>query len=187
MTRDEISALLPFLANETLTGDERAEVEAAVAEDAGLQSELAALQAIRATMQADEGYSPGEIGLARLMRDVGKDAPRQRIRRPLVWQAVAAALLAVVVAQAVFQFRGTDPGGYQLAGGEDAPFTVAFAPRTPEAELRALLLQAGVEIVRGPSALGLYQLAPLEGTKLSKARDVLQGSDLIESLEVSDE
>ena len=40
MTRDEISALLPFLGNETLTGEERAEVEAAVAEDADLQAEI---------------------------------------------------------------------------------------------------------------------------------------------------
>ncbi|MEC8196124.1 MAG: hypothetical protein VX228_07375, partial [Pseudomonadota bacterium] len=70
MTRDEISALLPFLANDTLEGAERAEVEAAVAADAALQAELTALQAIRQQMQADQeaAYSPGEVGLARLMR-----------------------------------------------------------------------------------------------------------------------
>ena len=70
MTRDEISALLPFLANGTLEGDERAEIEAALAEDAALQAELRALRAIRATMQAEESFSPGEMGLARLMRGV---------------------------------------------------------------------------------------------------------------------
>ena len=121
------------------------------------------------------------------MRDVDNEAPKKWIRRPWVWQTAAAALLAVVVAQAAFQFRGTDPGGYQLAGGDDAPFTVAFAADAPESELRALLLEAGVEIISGPSALGLYHLAPLEGTTLLEAQVVLQGSDIVESLEVADE
>lgn len=36
MTRDEISSLLPFMANDTLSGEERDAVEAALANDAEL-------------------------------------------------------------------------------------------------------------------------------------------------------
>ena len=53
MTRDEIEALLVFLANDTLEGEERAAVEAAVAGDLALQAELEALKSIRSEMQAD--------------------------------------------------------------------------------------------------------------------------------------
>ena len=67
MTRDEIEALLPFLANDTLTGEERQSVEAAVNADPDLLAELAALRAIRQTMQSDMVQSPGDMGLARLM------------------------------------------------------------------------------------------------------------------------
>jgi len=186
MTRDEISALLPFLANGTLEGAERADVEAAVAADTALQAELTALRAIRATMQAEVEFSPGEMGLARLMRDIPKQEPQKRIRRPWVWQAVAAVLLAVVVGQIVLLNR-PGPGGYELAGGEDAPIVAAFAADTPESDLRALLLQAGVEIVAGPSALGLYRLSPLEGTEIRDAAALLRGSAIVESLEVPDE
>ena len=186
MTSDEISALLPFLANGTLEGVERAEVEAAVDADPALQAELTALQAIRGTMQAEEDYSPGEMGLARLMRDLPKEEPQKRVNRPWVWQAAAAVLLAVVVGQTVLLDRD-GPGGFELAGAEDAPITAAFAADTPESDLRALLLSAGVEIVAGPSALGLYRLSPLEGTEISDAEAVLRGSGIVESLEVTDE
>ncbi len=186
MTRDEVSALLPFLANGTLEEAERAEVESAVAGDPALQAELTTLQAIRTTMQAEEDFSPGEMGLARLMRDIPKDEPQKRVNRPWIWQAAAAVLLAVIVGQAVLLDRD-GPGGFELAGGEDAPITAAFAADTPEADLRALLLSAGVEIVAGPSALGLYRLSPLEGTAIADAEVVLRSSEIVESLEVMDE
>lgn len=187
MTRDEISALLPFLANGTLEGTERAEVQDAVTHDPELAAELAALKAVRATMQAEDSFSPGEMGLARLMRDVDAEARAANVnRRPLIWQIAAAILLAVVVGQTVWQIADTGPGGYQLAGDTPAPFTAAFRADVTEAELRALLLQAGVEIVSGPSALGLYALAPVEGVTQDEARTELEASDLIEALETAD-
>ena len=190
MTRDEISALLPFLANGTLEGDERVEVEAALAGDAALQAELRALRAIRATMQAEESFSPGEMGLARLMRGVEAEAPvaapapAPAPSRPWLWQVAAAVLLAVVVGQAAWQFRGTPaPGGYELAGGGEAAFVIAVTPGASEEAFRDLLLQAGVTIVDGPSALGLYQLALTEGVTEEHARAILAASPLIDDLQ----
>ena len=71
MTTAQIHELLAFRANGTLEGEDLATVEAALAADADLRAELAALTAIRATMQAEEVQSPGDFGLARLMRGFG--------------------------------------------------------------------------------------------------------------------
>lgn len=187
MTRDDALELLPFLANETLEAEERAALEALVADDAEMQAELAALRAIRDTMQAeDAGFSPGEIGLARLMRDVETEAPAPQItppmKRPVLWQIAAAFLLAVVVGQAFVMTQNADTGGLELAGGTDAAFEITIVPDAAESEIRALLLDAGVEIVAGPSALGIYQLSPIEGVTDADARGILAASDLIESL-----
>jgi len=189
MTRDEISTLLPFLANDTLEGTERAEVQDAVANDRDLAAELATLRAIRDTMQAETITSPSELGLARLMRSVEAETTAANTnRRPLIWQIAAAILLAVVVGQTAYQFTDPQqPGGYQLAGDAAPTFTVAFSADTTEADMRALLLDAGVEIVSGPSALGLYALAPLEGVTLDAARAELETSALIELLQSAEQ
>ncbi|MEZ5713866.1 MAG: hypothetical protein R3D85_01075 [Paracoccaceae bacterium] len=184
MTRDEISALLPFLANGTLEGDEKAQVEAALAEDTVLRDELRALRAIRATMQDEAEFTPGEMGLARLMRGVeAETAVAAAPRRTWIWQAAAAVLLAVAVGQAALTWRAPAPGGYELAGAGEAALSVAVAPGVSEEAFRALLLDAGVAIVGGPSALGLYDLAPSEGTDLAAARAALEASPLIDSVQ----
>ncbi|SFR33027.1 hypothetical protein SAMN04488005_0420 [Yoonia tamlensis] len=178
--------LLPFLANGTLEGEELAQVQAAVDQDPALAAELAALENMRATMQADDtAYSPGELGLARLMRDI--DAPHQQSTAPRarIWQIAAAILLAVAVGQTVLLTQ-TDPSGqgYELAGDTGAQFTITVHPDTAESDLRALLLAAEVEIVSGPSALGLYGLALLEGADAQAARARLQAaSGIIASLD----
>lgn len=202
--REDIEALLPFLANETLEGAERAEVEAAVAEDVQLASELAALRAIRANMQAEDSEaSPGELGLARLMRDIDQEVqatpapvadndnvvPMRRLR---MWQAAAAIVLALGLGQAVLTNAPDTPAPgseFGLASGMDGPeaaaFRVIFAPETSEADMRNLLLEAGLEIVAGPSSLGFYDLAPLDGAAgLETARTALESADtLIETWE----
>ena len=191
MEREEIEALLPFLANDTLEGDERQAVEAAVADDATLAMELSALREIRKTMQAEEiGSTPGEFGLARLMRDVDKDAQTSQaapanVVRPRIWQIAAAVLMAVVVGQAVLlSGSGDTSGGYELAGGGDAALTVTFAPDATEAEIRDTLLDAGVEIIAGPSALGLYQLGLLDGVTADEAEAALRAAEgVVESLD----
>lgn len=193
MTRDDVQALLPFLANGTLTGAERAEVEAMIAADADLRAELRALQAVRETLQAEEpGYSPGEIGLARLMRGVGEDSA---VRRPFwqalrTWQAAAAILLVALLAQTVFLRPGPVQDGYSLAGAdpEAAPMiTVTVRPDTTEGAFRSLLLRAGAEIVGGPSALGLYVLRPLNDVTSDETRRILETSDLLESVSENDD
>lgn len=187
--RDELELLLPFHVNGTLTPEEKAEVEAWLAQDDAARAEAEGLAAIRADMQAEDVTSPGDFGLARLMRDVGREqaagggAPPQATQRPWLWQAVAAFAVAGFLGQTfwtqVMATRPGVPGGFQMAGAPavvtpvPAPpaiplaaaptpagglLTVAFAPDATESAIRELLLAQGLEIVAGPSALGLYTL-----------------------------
>ena len=208
LTRDDLNALLPFYANGTLEGAERAAVEAALVEDADLRAELAALQAIRDTMQSQEAESPGDLGLARLMRDVEAETrtdmappaandnvvPLARLR---LWQVAAALVLALGLGFNMLPDAGRAPGpenamsedpaaaepGFSLASGGAADFTVIFAPDATEAAIRALLLEAGVEIIGGPSALGLYGLGLLESGTDDAARGVLAASEIVDELQ----
>ena len=181
LSSQDVALLLPFLANGTLEGEELAQVQAAVDQDPALAAELAALENRRETMQADDtAYSPGEMGLARLMRDI--DAPVQQVAAPRagVWQIAAAVLLAVTVGQTVMLAQSDQVDqGYQLAGDTAAHFAITVHPDTTESDLRALLLAAEVEIVSGPSALGLYRLALLEGADADAARARLQAAPAI--------
>ncbi|WP_071672427.1 hypothetical protein [Nioella nitratireducens] len=211
MTSETIHELLVFHANGTLDETERATVEAALADDAALRAELETLRAIRATMQADEVQSPGAFGLARLMRDVeaeGRVAPAApaetpsnvvSITRLRLWQVAAAVVLAAGLGWNLVQMplgptatapqmadplAEQAPAGYSLAGGDsDAMFTVAFASDATEAEIRSLLVGAGVEIVSGPSALGLYGLSVLEGEDADTARAALASAEIVDDLQ----
>jgi len=190
LSRSEIEALLVFLANDTLQGDERAEVEAAVAADPQLQGELAAMRAIRDEMQAQApGVSPGEFGLARLMRDIDREvaapAPATRSR---FWQGAAAAAVALLFVQSAGFLLAPDTV-IELAGGgsgqvEGAALTVAFNPAASEGAIRALLLQLDLVIVDGPSALGLYTVVAPDDAAREQALTALQAAPaLVDSAE----
>lgn len=195
MTRDEIEAMLLFLANGTLEGEERAEVEAAVAEDPQLARELEALKAMQARMQAEEmPQSPGELGLARLMRDIdaegaGASQAANLTTAPRFWKIAAVVAFGLFVAQSAYFGYNRGPE-MQLAGGDEVSIAaehtirVAFAGEASEAEIRALLLDLGLVIVDGPSALGLYTLAATDEAARAVALEALQArSGIVESAE----
>jgi anti-sigma factor RsiW len=187
--RDEISALLVFLANGTLEGAEKARVEAALASDPDLQAEFAVLKQIRTQMQSEAvERSPGEFGHARLMRDLAREAPPVRSNR--LWQGLAAAALALLVVQTVFSLNGGSL--IRLAGGETETtsgpvLTVAFAGSATEADIRALLIEADLTIVSGPSALGLYRLAAKdEAARTAALAKLSAAGNIVESAEVEE-
>lgn len=198
LTRDEIEALLVFLANDTLEGPERAVVEAAVAEDPQLAGELEALKAMRGEMQAQTGMpSPGELGLARLMRDIDAETPSSNVPEAAnsptapsgFWKIAAVVLFGLVVAQTAF--FGYDRGSnVRLAGGEEAAQTyehtlrVSFVPDATEGQIRQVLLDQQLVIIDGPSALGLYTLGALDAAQKDSALAALSNAtDVVESVE----
>jgi len=180
MRPEEIDALLPFLANDTLIGKERQLVEEAINADTDLRANLAALRAIRQKMQSDAVQSPGDLGLARLMRETKEQAAKPS--RPILWQIAAGVLLAVVIGQGALMIQDPVSDGYELAG-QGSPALIGFAPEVTESAMRELLLEAGVKIIGGPSALGLYEFTALEGITFEQASGILEASDLVETLE----
>ena len=187
-TRDEIELDLAFAVNGTLSAQEQAEIDAWLARDDLLRAEHAALAEIRQEMQAEEIRSPGDFGLARLLREVGREgavpAAPPASGRTWMWQAAAAVALAALLAQTLLQ--GTpDRAAYDLAGAAPtAELTVSFIPGATEEQIRTLLVNAGVEIVAGPSALGFYDLTVLAPDQRAAATDTLRAApDIIESIE----
>jgi hypothetical protein len=195
LDRSEIEALLVFLANGTLVGEERARVEAAVTADPELQAQLDVLKQIRVKMQGeDAGKGPGEFGLARLMRNIEGAAqvqPPANTNAPLqLWRIAAVVALALLAAQTLWTWRGGDL--VRLAGGQNpaitgASLTVAFVGTASEAAIRMLLLDLDLTIVSGPSALGLYVLVARDEASRDVAAERLAAlPDIVESVEAGE-
>lgn len=160
----ELSELLPFWVNGTLSGPEQARVAAALERSAPLRDEAAALAALRARMKTVPlAQGPGALGLARLMRAIEAEAPAAAVRRwPGMGVLAASVALAAVLSGAVTfaVMRGDEAVVYEQASGDDpAALVVTFRPDATEAAISALLREKGLVIVDGPSALGLYRLA----------------------------
>lgn len=195
---DPRDLLLPFHANGTLTPSEQTEIDAWLAQDPAAADEARALADIRRDMQAEDIHGPGEFGLARLMRDVDREqaaqgaapaGPPATQRQPWLWKAVAAVALAALLGQ-VLLTRQADAPGFELAGAPADPLAegpmlaVGFAPTATEGAIRALLTDLGLEIVSGPSALGLYRLRGDDAGDLDAAVPQLQAATgIVESVE----
>lgn len=195
-TDEELNLKLPFYVNGTLDAEEAAQFEAALAQDDVLKADAELLSALRDDMQAETHRSPGEFGLARLMRDAERErgaapaiaptvsAPKSRT---WVWQIAAAVALALLVGQNLLMSREATSGNgsFEMASAPTAPgLVVSFAPDATEAQIRGLLLDLGLEIHSGPSALGLYRLGQAESENLDAEALALQGAiGIVESVE----
>ena len=158
--------LLPWLANGTLYGEERAAVEAHLTDCETCRSELQLLRDLRETIRAEPPADAGDLGLQRLLQAVRKEGKTQAARpRWLIPAALAASL--VIVVQTVMLLQPAPPAPvYAPLSGESAGrgvLQVEFMPDAREADLRNLLRDAGARIVDGPSAVGLYRLAIAPG------------------------
>lgn len=191
-----IAALLPFWVNGTLTSDEAAAVEAAVAADPALAKEVVFLQAVRSQMQTIQpGYSPGEIGLARLKRAITAQPDAAPARRDVPLRIVVAATVAATVVAAMVGFaanetlRGPQPAEYvQASGGADVPaLVVAFQGNATSQAISDFLLAKGLVILDGPSAIGLYRIAPTDAVDLAGLAEQLQArSDLFDVVDLAE-
>ena len=167
------TALLVSYAAGTAAEQERAEVEAMIATDPDAAARLALARSSKQALEAmgegeQDGWTPGEIGLRRLMRDIDREAERRSLQwadSVALWRGVAAAAVLALVVMSAFRIGGEGRGGlggYEIASGRTEGLALAqvtFAPSATEAEIRSLLVGAGARIVDGPSALGVYRLA----------------------------
>jgi len=187
---DEIEALLPWHAAGTLSRDDAARVEAALARDHELARRYALVrEELAETIRLNEALgAPSPRPLQRLMAQIeGEAADSARTRgsvaigrwleglllrlspRTLAWSAVAAAI--VILVQAGFLaalFVGPQGHSYRTASVEQAGAPgsyalVGFVPQASAADVTKFLETHKASIVDGPRAGGLYRIRIGEG------------------------
>ena len=181
----EIEELLPFYLNGSLSGDEHARVEAALAGDERLRRQLEFLRAIAGAVRSDDPVfaAPGVLGLARLRRDIGQQPGRPTLRS--VAALVATFILGVgVTALWPSLDRAPEDAIYEQASGPVAKgaLIVAFRPDATAEQISTLLLSIDGMIVDGPSAIGLYRVDLPEGADTGTVVGrLLSASEIVES------
>lgn len=182
--------LLPFHVNGSLTEDEQTAVDQALAQDAGLKTERAALDRLRSSMQeAPVEFTPGDFGLARLNRAIDAEAPANTTTAPTprIWvPRLAAAIAVFALGLGTATYLGQDQ--YIQASGEQGGYdandvlTVTFSPSSNQDDVTQLFLDLGLIIVDGPSAIGLYRVLPAEGTDLDQMAERLMATPVVDSV-----
>ncbi|GJL86124.1 MAG: hypothetical protein DHS20C02_18990 [Micavibrio sp.] len=195
MSKD-IMELLPFYVNGTLGGKEKDKVEQAIIDDPSLKDDLRYLEGLRREVKAYEiENSPGELGLKRLQKSLEeeklKSDPIARARSRITseqnrtWRMIAVAACVLLMIQTIIVAPHWMQGGTLVAAGgqSEAEISVTFAPDATESDIRGLLLGLNLNIVEGPSALGVYHLSTdddiQQAVQALKSRD-----DLVESAQV---
>ena len=154
--------LLPWLANGTLAGAERQEVEAHVATCERCRRELVWLEALRNSVtELESAQAPGEFGLNRLLRDIRRQ-PRYDADRRRWFAPVLAASLAVIALQGVLiahLWTRSDNIAPLWREKIDADvLQIRFEPHATEANIRDALQNVGASLIDGPGALGIYRV-----------------------------
>lgn len=198
--RDE----LPWMANGTLSAEERARIEAVIAADGeartALNWEIAMRDAVKA--EAVDWEPPAHVLDSVLKRiERAKPAPEPSgfvkffalVKEAFQTTPKFAYACAIMVVQ--FAVIGhllisrEDDIAYSetrsTAGAKSSLqfIRVMFAPASTESDLRELLRKANAEIVAGPSQLGDYYLL-VEPAQITNAVTLLKGSAKIEVAEV---
>jgi len=209
----DISALLPWYVNGSIGEQERQRVEAHLIVCGGCRNDLAQEQRIYQGMTAESAveYMPA-ASLKRLQArlddvvaaaspDPRADVPAYREkagRRPMAWQGLMAASVAVMaVAISLLaadrwmqsRARAAAPDYYTVTtSAPRAPGEViraVFSPTITLVELQALLDEAQLRIISGPTAAGVYSLAANSGRSVSSSLASLRRDEKVRFAEIT--
>jgi anti-sigma factor RsiW len=199
---EEISALIPWYVNGSIGEGDRQRVEAHLAQCTRCREDMALEQRVHAGMSVQPGveYMPA-ASLKRLQSrldgltaaqsgEAAVAAPRTRFvaagRRAVTWHGVMAASVAIMAvavsllaADRWMQSRVED-GPYRTvtASKPRVPGEViraVFVPTITLVELQAVLDEAGLRIVSGPTEAGVYSLAANSQRPVSASLAALRG------------
>jgi hypothetical protein len=182
MTQD-ISELLPWYANGTLSQDERNMVEDRLREDTELRAELVFCETLREEVLGLAADIPGDIGLSATMEKISvaqavapyfmpaQDRLMGRLRDFFALNGTRRGAyslgLALIVAQGfaisfLVQERSKEYGASRakaVVPAASGPFVkLSFMSDAKEIDIRFLMIQVGASIVGGPTQLGDYYL-----------------------------
>ena len=186
--------LLPWYVNGTLEPSERAEVEAHLASCDRCSAEFGRAQEFARTLQATDVDPDCDRALEHLLDRVEHRArprafaPRGRAlpawRNPAVLRRLAVAQALVLALAVGWIARPVADAPYRTLSSESqgtgARAIVGFDSGSPEKEIRAVLLAAGVRVVDGPTREGLY-VVETAASRLPEALAFLERQKVVTS------
>lgn len=133
-------------------------------QDPELQKEADFLAALHKGIQDQKETSPGEIGLARLKRDIQREQQQAQKSQRNLWKplAIAASCLLVVQMFLLMSFDEKDPGIVTMSGEEHyrgPQVQIVFAGDATATQIQQTLNSVQGNIVSGPGAMGIYTVA----------------------------
>jgi hypothetical protein len=193
--KERFEELLPWYVNGSLGAEDRAFVEAWLAQHPEARSELDWYRSLQRRVQENAPAVPATIGLAKAMRLIQGDRPTFAERvgaffgnlglRP----AYAFATLAIVAVQggvivSLLSDARNDADEIRALRAvrvEEAPMLkLSFAPDAREADIRLLVVQVHGELAGGPGQLGDYYLRVPAGTEKA-ALERAQASPIVQA------
>ena len=191
---ERFEELLPWYANGTLQGEDRAWVEAYLEQHPEARSELDWYRSLQKRVHENAPAVPATIGLARTMRLIQGDRPTLAERFAALFgnfamrPAYALATFAVVVAQGgvILSLLGEVREEEQIRAlsatrVEEGPMLkVSFAPDAREADIRLLMVQVRGELAGGPGQLGDYYLRVPPGSE-AEALAKVQSAPIVQA------
>ncbi len=200
---------IPFLLNGTLSAAERDALKAAISQEPALARELELQRRIRDAVNQSAAV-PLRSSLPQFMNRLSAESQRvandasnnvsslQRKVTPmpvskqqrLGWKIAFALAASLAVIQATYlvpllrQTGGTlEPLSGQTAGVVAPNLQITFRGDATERQIRELLRGAGVELVSGPSALGVYAARAADPVRavaaLLAAKSVVEGANVV--------
>jgi anti-sigma factor RsiW len=196
----EISALIPWYVNGTMGEHDRQRVEAHLLQCEGCRKDLTQDLTIYQGMTVEPAieYMPA-ASLKRLQArldgmdanaaDVPAVAPRVgKAGRTVPWQGLIAASVAVMAVAVSFmaadhwlqlRTRASAPNYYTvttpIAHAPDEVIRAVFSPAITLVELQAILDEAQLRIISGPTEAGVYSLAAVSRRPVSSSLALLRG------------
>lgn len=167
LDHDTAYELLPWLANGSLAGAERDDVDAHARSCVVCRRELKELERLRhAVRNQPMVHVSAEGGLDRLERQLDREAARRPAANDagfapfFRFAAVAAVGVAVLGTLLWLAPQSANRSGYSTlatqAEGQRAQIDLVFDRQTAAEDIQALLMTVDGEIVAGPSELGRY-------------------------------
>ncbi len=183
---------LPWHITGKLSDDEHAQLDAALAQNKSLAAERGWLESVRDHIKHDTALPDKNAGFDKLMARIhGEQSGKvvslhaSRWRRAMVAVAATVLLAQAAVIGVMFKHQQQETsiaplsGPTQPVGG--ATLQVTFRESATEAEIRAALIGANIEIASGPSALGIYTVRVMSGAR-EAAVEKLRKSAAVESV-----
>lgn len=184
---DKISLMIPAYLNGALSDAEREEVDKLAAQNPEVAADIEFQRKLKeAVKPSDTEFAPGELGWAKLSKAIQETqvetvAANDNPRQLKFWRYAAAILAVAVIGQAGMigtMMSGDKPDAQYVTVSEtpllDNSIKLSFKSDVTTIEMTSILTEINGNIVSGPSALGLYDVAFKSKSECLNAMDALK-------------